>query len=68
MVERAALAQSEGKFRALLDVAPSVMAVDEGPDHLISYVNPTWERTVGKPGAVGRFPRCLSQVWTRWIV
>jgi hypothetical protein len=30
------------------------MAVYSGPEHVISYVNPTWERVVGKPGAMGR--------------
>ena len=34
--------------------APAVMALYSGPDHEVTLVNPTWERTVGKPGAVGR--------------
>jgi len=30
------------------------MALYTGPEHVITLVNPTWEHTVGKPGAVGR--------------
>jgi PAS domain S-box-containing protein len=34
--------------------APAVMALYTGPEHVVTLVNPTWEQTVGKPGAVGR--------------
>ncbi|WP_420125157.1 PAS domain-containing sensor histidine kinase [Longimicrobium sp.] len=34
--------------------APAVMALYTGRDHVVSLVNPTWEKTVGKPGALGR--------------
>jgi PAS domain S-box-containing protein len=51
------LARVQAEREQLLRVfesAPAVMAIFSGPDHVISRVNPTWERTVGKPGAVGR--------------
>ncbi len=38
----------------IFESAPAVMAIYSGPDHIVTRVNPTWERTVGKPGAVGR--------------
>lgn len=34
--------------------APAVMALYTGPDHVVTMVNPTWEQTVGKPGALGK--------------
>lgn len=34
--------------------APAVMALYTGPEHVITLVNPSWERTVGKPSALGR--------------
>jgi PAS domain S-box-containing protein len=34
--------------------APAVMALFSGPEHVVTMVNPTWENTVGKPGAIGR--------------
>jgi signal transduction histidine kinase/CheY-like chemotaxis protein len=37
----------------LFETAPAVMAIYSGPEHIVTRVNPTWERTVGKPGAVG---------------
>ena len=40
--------------------SPAVMALYTGPDHVITMVNPTWERTVGKPDAVGR---CFREVF-----
>lgn len=46
-VERARLGQ-------VFSESPAVMALYTGPDHVITLVNPTWERTVGKPGALGR--------------
>lgn len=46
-VERARLDQ-------IFAESPAVMALYTGPDHRVTMVNPTWERTVGKPGAVGR--------------
>ena len=51
------LARVQGERAQLLRVfesAPAVMAIFSGPDHVITRVNPTWERTVGKPSAVGR--------------
>lgn len=46
-VERARLDQ-------IFAESPAVMALYTGPDHVVTLVNPTWERTVGKAGAVGR--------------
>ncbi|HEX2077950.1 MAG TPA: PAS domain S-box protein [Longimicrobium sp.] len=46
-VERARLQQ-------IFSESPAVMALYTGPEHVITMVNPTWERTVGKPDAVGR--------------
>ncbi len=44
----------QARLTAVLDAAPAVMAVYSGPDHVVTYVNPAWERIVGKPGAIGR--------------
>ena len=41
-------------LRQVFENAPAVMALYSGPKHIITLVNPTWERTVGKPNAVGR--------------
>ena len=49
-----ALGMERAKLDRLLAEAPTVMAIYSGPAHVITYVNPTWERTVGKPGVVGR--------------
>jgi signal transduction histidine kinase len=46
-VERARLEQ-------IFSESPAVMALYTGPEHVVTMVNPTWERTVGKPGALGR--------------
>lgn len=42
------------RLQRIFAAAPAVMALYSGPDHVITTVNPTWERTVGKPDAVGR--------------
>ena len=42
------------RLEQIFTEAPAVMALYTGPEHIITLVNPTWERTVGKPGAVGR--------------
>ena len=41
-------------LREVVENAPAVMALYSGPEHVITLVNPAWERTVGKSGAVGR--------------
>jgi PAS domain S-box-containing protein len=56
--EREQLLREVAEERRLLaevfENAPAVMALYSGPDHVVTMVNPTWERSVGKPGAVGR--------------
>ena len=42
------------RLQQIFTEAPAVMALYTGPEHVVSMVNPTWEQTVGKPGAVGR--------------
>lgn len=42
------------RLQQVFTEAPAVMALYTGPDHVISLVNPTWERTVGKPNTVGK--------------
>ncbi|HEY0778442.1 MAG TPA: ATP-binding protein [Gemmatirosa sp.] len=49
-----ALRDERTKLDGLLAEAPAVMAIFSGPEHVITYVNPTWERHVGKVAAVGR--------------
>ncbi len=49
----ASLTEERLQLQRLLDASPTVMAIYEGPTHVITHVNPTWERTVGKPGAIG---------------
>ncbi|MEO5590438.1 MAG: PAS domain-containing protein, partial [Gemmatimonadaceae bacterium] len=41
------------RLKGLLDGSPAVMALFSGPEHVITYVNPTWERVVGKSGCLG---------------
>jgi PAS domain S-box-containing protein len=50
----AELETGQARLRQIFAEAPAVMALYSGPEHVVSMVNPTWERTVGKPGAVGR--------------
>ncbi len=42
------------RLEQIFTEAPALMALYTGPEHVITLVNPTWERTVGKPGAIGR--------------
>ena len=49
-----ALAAGQARLARLLEAAPAVFAVYSGPGHVVTYVNPTWERVVGKAGALGR--------------
>ncbi len=42
------------RLEQIFTEAPAVMALYSGPDHVVTLVNPTWERTVGKPDALGR--------------
>ncbi|MBV9773942.1 MAG: PAS domain S-box protein, partial [Gemmatimonadetes bacterium] len=42
------------RLEQIFTEAPAVMALYTGPRHVVTLVNPTWEQTVGKPGAVGR--------------
>ncbi len=42
------------RLEQIFTEAPAVMALYSGPDHVVTLVNPTWERSVGKPGAVGK--------------
>ncbi len=49
-----ALRNERTKLDSLLAEAPAVMAIFSGPEHVVTYVNPTWERQVGKAGAVGQ--------------
>ncbi len=47
-------AAERARLRELIENAPAVMALYHGPEHVISTVNPAWQRIVGKPNAVGR--------------
>ena len=49
-----ALAAGQARVARMLEAAPTVMAVYAGPEQVVAYVNPTWERVVGKPEALGR--------------
>jgi len=42
------------RLEQIFTEAPAVMALYTGPEHVVTLVNPTWERTVGKPDALGR--------------
>jgi signal transduction histidine kinase len=53
-VETTRRVRAERALRGLLEGAPAVMAVYSGSDLLITYVNPMWERVVGKPNALNR--------------
>jgi len=42
------------RLEQIFTEAPAVMALYTGPEHVVTLVNPTWEKTVGKPDAIGR--------------
>ena len=48
-----ALAAERGRLARLLDASPAAMALFTGPEHVVAYVNPAWERVVGRPDALG---------------
>jgi PAS domain S-box-containing protein len=48
------LETGRARLEQIFTEAPAVMALFTGPDHVITLVNPRWEQSVGKPGAVGR--------------
>ena len=48
------VATERARLRQVFAESPAVMALYSGPRQLVTMVNPTWERTVGKPNAVGR--------------
>jgi signal transduction histidine kinase len=50
----ATLSAERQQLAALLDIAPAVMAIYSGPDQVVTYVNPTWERFVRKSNVIGR--------------
>lgn len=52
--ETTARVAERSRLNGLLEAAPAVMAVYSGPTHVITYVNPMWERVVGKPAALGQ--------------
>ncbi len=50
-----ALARTEReRLEQIFTVAPAVMAIFGGPEHVVTLVNPTWEKSVGKPNAIGK--------------
>ena len=53
-IETTGRVRAERALAALMAASPAVMAVYSGPEHVVTYVNPTWERVVGKPEAIGR--------------
>ena len=59
------LTVDRARLDSVLRAVPAVMAVYSGPEHVLTYVNPTWERVIGKQGALGRtvrevFPEMVS--------
>ncbi|WP_245448367.1 response regulator [Neorhizobium sp. T6_25] len=42
------------RFRQMFENAPGFMAMLSGPDHVIRYANPAYQRLVGKRDVVGR--------------
>lgn len=50
----AALETERARLQQVFTEAPAVMALYSGPEQVITLVNPTWERVVGKPDALGR--------------
>jgi signal transduction histidine kinase len=48
------VAEERRRLSDVFENAPAVMALYSGPDHIVTLVNPTWERTVGKTEAIGR--------------
>lgn len=42
------------RLQQIFTESPAVMALYAGPEHVVTMVNPAWERIVGKTGAVGR--------------
>jgi signal transduction histidine kinase len=50
----AELQRERERLMTLVNAAPVVMAVYTGPEFVITYVNPAWEKVVGKPDALNR--------------
>ncbi|HEX8212400.1 MAG TPA: PAS domain S-box protein [Longimicrobium sp.] len=48
------LETGRARLEQIFAEAPAVMALYTGPEHVVTMVNPTWERIVGKPSALGR--------------
>ena len=48
------LTVERARLTGVLEASPAVMAVYSGPEHVVTYVNPSWERIIGKPNAIGR--------------
>ncbi|MEP6620673.1 MAG: PAS domain-containing protein, partial [bacterium] len=61
LIERSAEAEEARKsaererlrMRRIFDTSPAVIAIYRGPDHVLSYVNASWETRIGRPGALG---------------
>jgi PAS domain S-box-containing protein len=50
----AALDAERARLERIFVNAPAVIALYSGPDHVISLVNPTWEKVVGRTDVVGK--------------
>jgi PAS domain S-box-containing protein len=50
----AEVAEERKLLREVFENAPTVMALYRGPEHVVSLVNPTWTRSVGRKDALGR--------------
>ena len=48
------IAESEDRIRRVFDVAPLHIATTEGPDHVVTYLNPAAARPVGGMWLVGK--------------
>lgn len=48
------LSEERARFAALFELAPTFMAMLEGPDHRIEMINPGWTRLMGHHAGVGR--------------
>jgi PAS domain S-box-containing protein len=53
-VTAAAAHTERERLERIFTAAPAVMAIYTGPEHIITLVNPTWEKTVGKTNAIGK--------------
>lgn len=56
------LEESEGRIRRVFDITPLHIATTEGPDHVVTYLNPAAARPIGGTWLIGKsFPKAMPE-------